>query len=353
MIQFSDSIKSRVLEHRFKHKHITPLMVDKVNTANLIQLLIWWDKSKVAYRHGQFILVEDSHCVLYPDGKLHNHYTGETYNPINVLMTYFGLDFPQAFYVANHFVYKVNKAEIQAYIDKRCIAPSVVVDNNCVDFGAVLLNDLLHSTIPDIKSVGLRRAYAYLHNNRRIDRDIVSNFIKRRLIVMDGKHNLCFLTYRDDEVIAVTKKGTDPLNPFKQNLVKELHTGFFYAPLSAGTEYKEIYVFESCIDLMSYLTLVKMGKLEKPSAESCYISLNGAGTVYLSRILAANDTIQQVYMCLDNDSVGDHATKRYKEYNLHYKITDGRKPLFQYGNEHIHVKDWNEMLCDIAARFSS
>ena len=339
-------IKATALNNRFKHKHITPMMVDKANTANLIQLLIWWDESTIVYENRQFLLSEDKHCVIYDD-MLYNHYTGETFNPLNVLMVYYGLSFAQAFYVCNYFVYKVSKYDMEQYIEQNYKAPVTVINENAVDLNHILTTDTLVSTLPEVKALALKRVYAYLCTTRHIDRDIVSNFIKRRLIALDGKNNLCFLTYRDQDVIAITKKGTNPLKPFKQNLVKELHTSFFYAPKSAEDTYTDIYVFESCIDLMSFLTLAKQKDIDPPSEHSCYIALNGVGTAYLDKVLYEHKEIEHIHLGLDNDTVGINATDKYIRYNMNRKITDLHPILFAHSSEYGHVKDWNEMLCSI------
>ena len=347
MNRLLNPIKYAVINNNFKHKHVTQRMVDKVNTINMIQLLIWWDEGKIVYQNRQFLLKDNNHCVIYDD-MVYNHYTGETFNPINALMAYFDLSFGQAFYTCNYFMYKVNKSFVEEYIEQRYKAPVIVVNDNVADLNHILMSDSLVSTIPDIKALALKRVYAYLCNTRHIDRDIVSNFIKRRLIALDGKNNLCFLTYRGDDVIAVTKKGTNPSKPFKQNLVKELHTAFFYAPKSAKNSYTDIYVFESCIDLMSFLTLVKRKEIERPPEHSCFITLNGVGMVYLDRVLYEHKEIGHIHLCLDNDSVGINATDKYIRYNMQRDITDMRPILFAYTTENGYVKDWNEMLCHIA-----
>ncbi len=339
-------IKATALNNRFKHKHITPVMVDKANTANLIQLLIWWDESKILFENRQFLLKEDKHCVVYDD-MLYNHYTGETFNPINTLMVYYDLSFAQAFYVCNYYIYKVSKYDMEQYIEQNYKAPVIVINENTVDLNYILTADTLVSTLSDVKAAALRRVYAYLCTTRNIDRDIVSNFIKRRLIALDGKNNLCFLTYRDDKVVAVTKKGTNPQVPYKQNLVSELHTAFFYAPKSAEDFYTDIYVFESCVDLMSFLTLVKRRVVERPSDHSCYITLNGVGTSYLDKVLYENMEIERIHFGLDNDTVGITATAKYIRYNMNREIIDLQPVLADYSLENGYVKDWNEMLCNL------
>ena len=100
---------------------------------------------------------------------------------------------------------------------------------------------------------------------------MISHFIKRRLIAVDDKYNLNFITYKEDKVIAVTRRSSNTYQRFQQNYVAESRTGFRYQSKLA-TELKTLYVFESCIDLMSYLSLVIEKKVAKPDKyTTCYL----------------------------------------------------------------------------------
>lgn len=182
---------------------------------------------------------------------------------------------------------------------------------------------------------------------------------------MDIDYNLCFITYKDavvkNEVIAITKKGTLG-KEYKCNLVKEHHTGFFYAPKAAIEEenFTSIYVFESVVDLMSFLTLIKTGKIVLPEDEvNCFISMNGASNKqYFAKTLIKYPNIEKVIFCLDNDSAGINAVKNItKDYAVgaigeapnietvySYDFFDGRKILKDISCNHGYCKDWNNVL---------
>ena len=82
-------IVQTVLNNRFKKKHISTKLVDKLNThCNLVQLLVWWDESSLLYRHKQFVLADTPRCIVY-DTLVYDHYTGVTTNPVSTLMTYY------------------------------------------------------------------------------------------------------------------------------------------------------------------------------------------------------------------------------------------------------------------------
>ena len=126
--------------------------------------------------------------------------------------------------------------------------------------------------------------------------------------------------------------------------MKEKHTGFFYGS-STVKEFKEVYVFESCVDLLSFLTLVKKGFVPQPAAGSCFISLNGAATRYLEKVLLEHPTIERIHFCTDNDRAGQLAV------TLFTSRTHSKLPV-DYWNQYLvdgvrgakDLKDWNELL---------
>ena len=342
--KFQDTVEN----NRFKRKHISRAMVDKVNQSNLAELLYWVDEDSITYKNGQFVLTEDNHCVIYRD-MLYNHYTGEALNPLNVLMTYYNYTFPQAFYVANHFVYKVSKLPIHEQLEAIQAEDGQHEQFN-TDLSHILDADLLQSPRPSTKGAALSRAYAYLCNTRRIDRDLVSHIIHKRLLAMDVGGNLCFVTYRDGKVIAVTKKGTNQYRPFKQNLVAEKHTGFFYGS-STVKAFREVYVFEAILDLLSYITLVKRGAVAAPSIDACFIATNGCSRKYLHKVLAEHPTICAVHFCYDNDAVGIQAASDFMFYDARYKYKDRLTADTLVDTlKAAQAKDWNEYLITTTRR---
>ena len=334
-----NKIASTVLNNRFKRKYISPKQVDKLNThCNLIQLLIWWDESSIQYRRKQFVLRDTPRCVVY-DTLVYDHYTGVTTNPISTLMTYYDMSFPQAVYAANYFLTKVSKLDMECYIQLEYIDKELFTTDTGVDLNYILQADQTQSTLPDVKAAALRKVYAYLCNTRRIDRDLVTHFLKQEYIGLDASNLLCFYTYRGDDVIAVTKKGINPRVTFKQNIVREKHTGWWVGS-STVTEFKEVYVFESCVDLLSFLTLAKQGCVPKPAVDACFISLNGANIRYLDKVLMEHPSIECVHFCTDNDRAGQLAVATFTADTSHKIPTDSWVNYLVEAN----VKDWNELL---------
>ena len=291
-MKIENKIKSQVLNKTFRKRHITANKVDEANNnCNLIQFFFWWDNDKIDFINKKFCLRYENKYKIFEEGIL-CFYSGEWFFPLEAIMTFLKLDFQQAFYAMNYFILRVNKSDIDDYIHKTYsdennkLDVDLTTSNSNIDFQSFLDNDLLTSTDAKTKENALKRVYAYLNNTRKIHRDVISHFIKQRLITMDEKHNINFITYNDGNIIAVTRRSTNTYNKFQQNFVKEKNTGFIYKSKSAKL-IKTIYVFESCIDLMSYLSLVIEKKVDAPDKEStCYISLNGANIKYISKVLS-------------------------------------------------------------------
>ena len=226
------------------------------------------------------------------------------------------IGYADALYLLNYFYYKVKKAPLNAALtgwtalsySDRCATGK----NDSLDLDYIVAEDLFNSTDAETKAYAYKRAIAYLCDRRHIDKDIVLNLIKQGFLKMDKQHNLCFVCYADPfqkaEVISITKKGTTDKR-FCPNYIKEHHTGFLYAKKDYLEEqqYKELYIFESPIDLLSFLTLVQSGQINLTShaPNACFISLNGVGNrQFVNKVLERHPTIERVNLCLDNDPKG-------------------------------------------------
>jgi len=326
-MKIENKIKQTVLNKTFRKRHITPRMIDTAsNNINLIQFFVWWDEDKIDYVNKRFCFRHENKYKIFEDGVL-CFYTAEWFFPLNAIMEFLKLDFQQAFYALNYFYLRVCKAEIDAYIKNAYIDKNYnstidnAVSSSEIDLQAFLDNDLLLSTDAKVKETALKRVYAYLGNTREIHRDVISHFIKRRLIAVDDKYNLNFITYKEDKVVSVTRKSTNTYQKFQQNYIAEKNTGFIYKSKFAA-EIKTVYVFESCIDLMSYLSLAIEKKVDTPDKHTtCYISLNGANIKYIYKILAAYPSIENVVMCLDNDDFGIRTTETFMKTSVHNTTT--------------------------------
>lgn len=178
----------------------------------------------------------------------------------------------------------------------------------------------------------MRRVFAYLGKTRRIDKDVLSYFAKAHLIYEDAiHHNAVFVGVDENGIprhshmrstnsigkaFRINVEGSDPRHSFN-------YTG------SDGI----LYVFESPIDLLSYITL----NPDDWQAHS-YVACCGVSIKPVLEQLRRNN-ISCVYLCLDNDEAGQNAARRMEmqlaEMGLKVEILT---PKF---------KDWNEDLLEV------
>ena len=181
----------------------------------------------------------------------------------------------------------------------------------------------------------------YLCEIRKIDKVIVEDFISKGMIYQSANFkNAVFVGY----------DGNKPAYAFKRSIFKNFkldHAGsnkafsFNYT----NTNCDVLHVFEAAIDLLSYMTLLKMKKIDY--TELNYLSLAGASDkiaakseadipIALQAYLERNPNIKTIVFHLDNDEVGIGATA---------KIISILNSKYQCIDEHPKMhKDVNELL---------
>ena len=188
--------------------------------------------------------------------------------------------------------------------------------------------------LPDANS-DMRRVYAYLIKQRRIDKNVVSHFVKARMLYEDAKHHNCVFVGRDEngvprhahkrstntygETFRINVEGSDPRYSFHH----------------IGTD-GSLFVFEAPIDMMSYITLHPDRWQEHNYVACC-------GTSFLPVQQMADmmpAPVDTLFLCLDNDDAGQKACERMTEQSG------------QWSAEVVRLlperKDWNE---DLTAQY--
>ena len=185
----------------------------------------------------------------------------------------------------------------------------------------------------------------YLCEVRKIDKDIVDDFISKGMIYQSANFkNVVFVGYDKDK----------PAYAFKRSIFKNFkldHAGSNKAFSFNYTNPKSdvLHVFEAAIDLLSYMTLLKMD--EKDYTKFDYLSLAGASDkiaikseadipIALKAYLERNPNIKTIVFHLDNDEVGIGATSKIISIlNSKYQCIDEHPPIYKDVNEElIHKK---------------
>ena len=210
----------------------------------------------------------------------------------------------------------------------------------------------------------MKRTFAYLINERKIDSLIVSELVKKKLIYEEAEHHNCvFVGY--DEIGVARFAESKITNSYLAALTDENGKKKFHPKNISGSDKaysfnvpadKErypagnnvLYIFEAPVDLMSHMTFSLMTEQKKAKEEyrevdtGCIrsvnrLSLSGRSDKALSAYLSRNSNITMLMFALDNDDAGNTASEslmeKYRE--LGY-VCKRIKPRFG--------KDFNECL---------
>ena len=170
-------------------------------------------------------------------------------------------------------------------------------------------------------------ARKYLIEQRKLSKQLVDQMIEKGDIYESKNyHNVVFVG-RDKEQNPryAAMRGTDEKRYRGEARGSEKIYGFGHI----GTDEK-LFVFESPIDLLSYITAVPE-EWEKHS----YISLGGLSEKAMKRMYTEYPHIHSIYLCLDNDEPGNERCRQF--------VSLIPEKLSVYRLEPVK-KDWNECL---------
>ena len=179
--------------------------------------------------------------------------------------------------------------------------------------------------------LNMRRLYAYLTAHRRIDRDVVTEFVREKLLYEDAAHHNCVFVGMDEHGVAKhahLRSTSSSGKVFRINVEGSEAKHSFH---KNGTDCS-LYVFEAPIDLLSHITLYPAGWLEHS-----YVACCGTSVQPVLERLRQNPKLDMVYLCLDNDDAGNDACDR---------MTDTLEDMGLDVERLCPVrKDWNDDLC--------
>lgn len=177
----------------------------------------------------------------------------------------------------------------------------------------------------------MRRVYGYLLTHRKIDRDVLTEFVRAKLVYEDAVyHNAVFVgidehgvpchahkrsTNSEGKAFRINVEGSNPAHSFHWQGQRE-----------------KLFVFEAPIDLLSYISLYP-----DDWQQNSYVALCGVAEHAMVEQLRQQPDISDVFLCLDNDKAGHAASNRLKE------------RLNELGDYHVdrlcpQNKDWNDDL---------
>jgi len=186
-----------------------------------------------------------------------------------------------------------------------------------------------------------RRVFAYLRS-RGVDAEIINHCIKHGQLYEDAeRHNCVFVGYEHGKPAYGALRGTLSDTTFAGEVPGSDKRFSFAVPLRAGG--KTLCVFESAIDALSYLTLLKLRGQDWRAANT--LSLSGIyqprkdGSIRfpaaLEQYLKDNPGVKRIVLCLDNDEPGRAASAAIKQALAGYEVID---------NPPRRGKDYNDQL---------
>ncbi len=165
-----------------------------------------------------------------------------------------------------------------------------------------------------------KHMFAYLINTRKIDKQIVYNLVKLKKIYENKYYNSCvFVGYdKDGETKYAAIRGTNPSMQYRIDVAGSDKSVPFTVNVRASNVCSDntfssnnLFVFESPIDLMSYLSLLKLHRIKNFDAH--FISLGGVCGLALERFLNEHPNIVEITLGLDNDEAGRFACEQIRQ----------------------------------------
>ena len=178
-----------------------------------------------------------------------------------------------------------------------------------------------------------KNVYAYLVSTRGIDKAIVSDFIKHKMLYQDIHKNCVFVSYKNREPMFAAVRGTNTKKRFLGDVEGSNYDYLFFIDNNG----KNLVIAESVIDAMSIMSIYKSNGDNYKKND--YIAL--AGTQKHEGVFnhLAKKKYESILICLDNDEAGKKAAVMLEEKIKEvYPMQNIRKILPMNG------KDFNEYL---------
>lgn len=323
-------------------KKYTDEQVARANTVDLVAFLS--AKGERFTKAGKEYRWNEHDSVTINKSEWFRHSQGKGGGPVDFMMEFYGLAFPDAVMEllsgeepGAHEEIDLNK---EAY-SQNCYEAKRVKsdkDSDVTDGGPAVADPIptREVELPE-KDVEQNHIIEYLTKDRKLDPDIVKEFMDRGDIFQEKKHHRVVFVGRDPEQTirfgSWRNAGAEQIRGDVPGSMKEY--GFKSLAFWPGNKEKDrtsrnLYVFESPIDLLSFITLYP-----KYWNESHYLSLGGVSAKALVTFLSDRQDVEHVYLCLDNDKAGHEACARiFDQIPVRYAVTQIVPTK----------KDWNEIL---------
>ena len=287
--------------------HFTEQQKRQANAADLVEFLRF--KGEPLIRSGPEFRMSSNHSVTVQGNEWYDHATEKGGGPVSFLKEFYGMNYQEAVLTL--------LSEDTGQLCPQVAAPKKKVKK---EFALPPANDTN------------KRVFAYLLKHRRLDRDVLTAFVRMGLVYEDQKYHNAVFVGQDKDGVAhhAHKRSTNSQGKSFRMTVEG--SDFRYAFNWPGHN-SHLLVFEAPIDMLSFISMHTDGCWPKYS----YVALCGTSSQPMLGMLERYPQIDTVHFCLDNDQAGQLATKRLAKLARDKGLTvDALVPV---------LKDWNEDLC--------
>lgn len=302
--------------------------ITRANEVNLVRFLsARGERFKKAGREYRW---EKHDSVTICDNKWYRHSQGKGGWPIDFMMEFYDLSFPDA--VKELLAGEEAMDGLETSLSEKRAIPYV-------EDGGLAVADPIPTKEMVLPEADKNQDYImeYLVDQRKLDKDIVSEFIKRGDIYQEKDNQRVVFVGRDSEgnprYASWRNAGAEQLRGDVSGSQKEYcfkSVAFWDEDKQRKRLARKLYVFESPIDLLSFLTLYP-----KYWHENHYLSLGGVSAKALKTFLSERSEVEQIILCLDNDKAGHEACA---------KLFDSIPSRYTVNQLVPSKKDWNEVL---------
>lgn len=304
---------------------------DQIARANEVELVRFLSARGERFKKaGREYRWEKHDSVTICDNKWYRHSQGKGGWPIDFIMEFYGLSFPDA--VKELLDGEEAMDGLQTSLsEKRAVS--------YVEDGGLAVADPIPTKEMVLPEADENQDYImeYLVDQRKLDKDIVSKFIKRGDIYQEKGHQRVVFVGRDSEgnprYASWRNAGAEQLRGDVSGSQKEYgfkSVAFWDEDKQRKRLARKLYVFESPVDLLSFITLYP-----KYWHENHYLSLGGVSAKALKTFLSERSEVEQIILCLDNDKAGHEACA---------KLFDAIPSRYAVNQLVPSKKDWNEVL---------
>lgn len=266
------------------------ISINRIKTdINIVEYAISRGYSVVKEGREIYSLKEHDSCKIYPTNTFYRFSTGAGGSIIDFVKEFEGLSTKEA----------INK--LSEYYVENGLTP---INSNVKIEKKKSITELV---LPQ-RDVNDKAVIAYLTKTRKIDYDIVKEYLKKGIIYQDKQKNLVFVGVLEDKKLFSAKRSI--YADFKMEIPGSFDEVGVYCE---GTNKNTLIINESVIDQMSYRETYDF------HGENCYLSVNGIQksiNCLNFHILKRNldRQIKKIIIGFDNDIRGKEAATKLRDW---------------------------------------